>query len=309
MKKLLLLLITLTALLSIDFLYADGIEKGNTKVILLGTGTPNPDPKHSGPSVAIVVNDTPYIVDFGPGLIRRAAELSPEYGGKIKAMSVQNFKKAFLTHLHSDHTAGYPDLIFTSWVAGRDEPLEVYGPKGTKNMTEKLLEAYRADIDYRLHEGEPINSKGCEVVVHEIENEGVIYKDDNVKVEAFPVKHGSWQNAYGFRFTTPDKVIVISGDTIPCDNIIKYSKGADILVHEVYSKDKFDKKDEFWKQYHSKNHTSTIQLGEIASKAKPGLLVLYHILAWGSSDEELLLEIKEKYNGKVVVGSDLDIFD
>lgn len=309
MKKLHFILILLIMALSCSILPADEVSKGNTKVILLGTGTPNPEPKRSGPAVAIVVNDTPYLVDFGPGVIRRAAALSPEYGGNIKAMSVQNFKKAFLTHLHSDHTAGFPDLLLTSWVAGRDAPLEVYGPSGTKELTKDVSKAYRADIDYRIYDGEPINYQGCKVILHEFEGESVIYKDDNVNVEAFPVKHGTWPNAYGFRFTTPDKVIVLSGDTRPCENILKYSEGADILVHEVYSQAGFEKKDAFWKFYHKANHTSTGEVGELASKAKPKLVILYHILSWGSTDEELLQEIAQKYKGKVIVGTDLNVFD
>ena len=122
-----------------------------TKVVFLGTGTPNPDPQHSGNSVAVVVNDTPYIIDFGPGLIRKAAALSPSYGGKIRGLETENIKRAFLTHLHSDHTTGYPDLILTPWVMGRDEPLEVYGPEGIKNMTKHILEAYKEDIRIRLY--------------------------------------------------------------------------------------------------------------------------------------------------------------
>ncbi len=309
MKKAHVILVILTMLLNCIFLQANGENKGNTKVILLGTGTPLPNPKHSGSSIAIVVNDTPYIVDFGPGLIRRAAELSPEYGGKIKAMSAKNFKKVFLTHLHSDHTAGYPDLILTPWVTGRDEPLVIYGPTGTERLTNNLLEAYRDDIDYRLYSGEPINDKGRNVVVHEIQGEGVIYKDNNVTVEAFPVKHGTWPNAYGFRFTTPDKVVVISGDTRPCDNIKKYAEGADILIHEVYSQDKFNKANDYWKRYFLSNHTSTLELADMASKTKPKLLILYHILALGSTDDELLKEINTKYKGKVIIGADLAVFD
>ena len=128
-------------------------------------------------------------------------------------------------------------------------------------------------------------------------------------MEAFLVKHGSWHNAYGFRFTTQDKVIVISGDTTPCKNIIKYGKGADILVHEVYYKKGYDQKNEFWKKYHSKNHTSTYELGDIANKTKPGLVIMYHILFWGATEKDLLKEILQKYKGKVVVGSDLDVFE
>lgn len=283
-------------------------QASKTKVILLGTGNPNPDPQHSGCSVAIVVNDTPYIIDFGPGLIRKAAALSPQFGGTISALNVENIKRAFLTHLHSDHTVGYPDLILTPWVMGRDEPLEVYGPEGIMNMTTHILKAYEDDIKYRLYGLEPANNQGWRVNAHEI-SEGKIYQDNNVSVEAFLVNHGSWPNAYGFRFTTPDKVIVISGDTAPCENIVKYSKNADILIHEVYYQKGFEEKDKIWKTYHLQNHTSAYQLGEIANEAKPKLLILYHILFWGATEDDLLKEISEKYDGNVVVGTDLAIFE
>lgn len=290
------------------FISAQEKKDSATKVVLLGTGNPNPDPEHSGCSVAIIVNDTPYIVDFGPGLIRKAAQMSPGYGGNIEALSPRNIKRAFLTHLHSDHTTGYPDLILTPWVMGRDEPLQVYGPEGLKKMTDNILEAYEDDIKYRLYGLEPANDRGWRVIASEIE-EGLVYEDENVKVEAFLVSHGSWPNAYGYRFTTPDKVIVISGDTTPSENLIKFSKGADILLHEVYYKKGFDKKDEFWKKYHSQNHTSTLELAEIANEVKPGILVLYHILFWGAEDHDLIDEIKTKYDGKVLVGSDLMVID
>jgi ribonuclease BN (tRNA processing enzyme) len=278
-----------------------------TKVILLGTGTPNPDPEHSGCSVAIIVKNVPYIIDFGPGLIRQAAALSPRYGGELEALNVKNIKRAFLTHLHSDHTVGYADLILTPWVMGRDEPLQVYGPEGIVEMTKYILKAYQEDIKYRLYGLQPANNLGWRVNAHEI-NEGMIYKDNNVKVEAFHVKHGSWPNAFGFRFTTPDKVIVISGDTRPCENIIKFSQRADILIHEVYCQKTYEKKNEFWKKYHAKNHTSTIELAKIANQTKPGLIILYHILFWGATENDLLKEITEKYDGKVVVGQDLGIY-
>ena len=279
-----------------------------TKVIMLGTGTPNPSPSQSGSSVAIVVNNIPYIVDFGPGLIRKAAAMSPSYGGKIKGLDVKNIKRAFLTHLHSDHTAGYPDLILTPWVMGRDEPLEVYGPEGIKDMTDNITRAYDADIKYRVYGDEPANDVGWRVVCHEFLKEGVIYQDENVKVEAFPSNHGTWPNAFGFRFTTPDRVIVISGDTRPNDKVVEYAAHADILIHEVYSKKGFETRSEDWKRYHSEHHTSAVELGEIASRCQPGLLVLYHILSWGSSEEELVNEIAEEYPGKLISGRDLDIY-
>jgi len=279
-----------------------------TKVILLGTGTPNPSPSQSGCSIAIVVNDQSYIVDFGPGLIRKAAALTPAFGGKIIGLEIKNIKYAFLTHLHSDHTTGYPDLILTPWVMGRDEPLNVWGPEGIQKMTDHILEAYDADIKYRIYGDEPGNDKGWRVNCHELVNEGVIYTDKNVKVEAFPVLHGTWPNAWGLRFTTSDKVIVISGDTRPSDKVIEYSKNADILIHEVYSKEGFDKRSKEWQRYHSEHHTSTYELGEIASKSNPHLVVLYHILFMGSTEESMLSEIAEKYTGKVIMGRDLDIY-
>lgn len=278
-----------------------------TKVIFLGTGTPNPDPKHSGSSIMILVNNVPYIVDFGPGLIRKAAELSPVWGGKIEGFNVKDINIAFLSHMHSDHSIGFPDLILTPWVMGRNEALNVYGPQGILNLTRYVLEAYKEDINYRVTGMEPANNKGWRVRPHVI-HEGIIYNDDNVQVEAFLVDHGSWSEAYGFRFTTPDRVIVISGDTKPCDNIYKFGKDADILIHEVYSQAGFEKKDKFWKQYHKFNHTSTIELADIAKNTNPGLLIVYHTLYWGSKDKDILKEIKSGYSGKVVIGTDLGIY-
>jgi len=284
------------------------MRAAKTKVVLLGTGNPNPDPNHSGPSVAIIANERPYLVDFGAGLIRQAAALTPRYGGALAELDIRNLKTAFLTHLHSDHTVGYPDLILTPWVMGRDEPLEVFGPEGLTAMTEYTLRAYQEDIKYRLHGLEPANNQGWRVNAHEI-GEGVIYQDQNVEVEAFLVKHGDLPNAFGFRFTTVDKVIVISGDTAPCENIKKYSKNADILVHEVYCKGAFDRQDDLWKRYHLDHHTSTHELAELAKETKPKLLVLYHTLYWGSDDQDLLDEIGEIYNGLVVVGADFQVFE
>ena len=308
MRKTILLLVICIIIPQISWSQRDFSGSEITKVVMLGTGNPNPSPSQSGCSVAIIVNETPYIIDFGPGLIRKAAEMSPAYGGKIKGLDVKNLKHAFLTHLHSDHTIGYPDLILTPWVMGRDEPLEVYGPEGTAKMTSGILEAYDADIKYRIYGDEPGNDTGWRVNCHEFSDEGVIYQDGNVKVEAFPVVHGTWPNAFGLRFTTPDRVIVISGDTRPSEKVTEYARGADILVHEVYSNAGFQKRSDAWKRYHSEHHTSTTELGEIALRANPKLIVLYHILFWGSTEEELLTEIEGKYKGRVISGRDLDIF-
>lgn len=307
-KTVIIVIYLVTALTAAGFALDGQADEQRTRVVILGSGTPNPDPHHSGNSVAVIVDDAPYIVDFGPGLIRQAAALSPGYGGTIKALEAKRINRAFLTHLHSDHTLGLPDLILTPWILGRDTPLEIYGPPGIKEMAENVLDAYKEDIRYRLYGSEPANDSGWQVKTHEIKP-GVVFKDANIKVEAFQVEHGTWPNAFGFRFTTPDKVIVISGDTRPCENIIKFGRNADILIHEVYSQLGFEKRSKEWQNYHAAHHTSTHELADIALQTDPGTLVLYHVLFWGTSEEELLKEITERYNGRVVLASDRDIFE
>jgi ribonuclease BN (tRNA processing enzyme) len=279
-------------------------NKTSTQIVLLGTGTPTADPLRSGPSVAIMVNNTPYLIDFGPGVVRRA---SAAYGMGIKGLWLSNLKHAFVTHLHSDHTAGYADLILSPWVLGRNTPLKVFGPKGIVSMTDHILAAYEEDIRVRVEGLESVSKDGYKVIAHEIER-GVVYKDLNVTVEAFPVSHGSWPLAFGYKFRTPDKTIVISGDTAPSESTVKACNGCDVLIHEVYSKAGFERHSPGGKRYNSSFHTSTDELARLALKAKPKLLILYHQLFWGTTEEELLSEIRQIYKGKVVSGKDLDVY-
>jgi ribonuclease BN (tRNA processing enzyme) len=275
-----------------------------TRVVLLGTGTPNADPDRSGPAVAVVVDGRAYLVDLGPGVVRRAA--AAQRAG-VEALAVPKLDIAFITHLHSDHTLGYPDFIFTPWVLERDHPANVYGPPGLKEMTVHLLAAYEQDVRIRIDGLEHANTEGYKVEVHEIEP-GLVYEDDLVRVIAFPVQHGSWKEAFGYRFETPDRTVVISGDTRPSPAIVENCHGCDILVHEVYSVAGFRRRTPVWQRYHSSFHTSAHELGEIAAAARPGLLVLYHQLLWGSTPERLVQEVKSAYEGAVVYGSDLDVF-
>ncbi|MBN2017436.1 MAG: MBL fold metallo-hydrolase [Candidatus Cloacimonetes bacterium] len=282
------------------------IDNPSTKVIILGTGNPNPNPEHSGCAVLILVDEKPYVVDFGANVVRQIAALTPEYGGSLHELQIETLSTAFCTHLHSDHTLGLPDLILTPWIMGRTEPLALFGPKGIKKMAENILGAYETDIRYRIHGHEPISGTGWKVDVHEI-NEGIIFQDEHIIVEAFPVAHGDIET-YGFRFTTPDKTVVISGDTSPCDNIISFSKDADILIHEVYSQKGFETLPPEWKKYHAAHHASTKQLADIANRCKPKLLVTYHMLFWKTTSKDILNEIQQSYSGKVVVAHDLQIF-
>ena len=278
-----------------------------TQVVMLGTGNPSADPDRSGPSVAVVVNDTPYIVDFGPGLVRHA---NAAFRKGVVGLALPKLKTAFATHLHSDHTVGYPDLIFTPWVMRRKEPLEVYGPSGLNAMTEHILAAYSEDIAIRTDGLEQGNRTGYKVNAHEIKP-GIVYKDANVTVKAFPVHHGSWKEAFGYRFETPDKVIVLSGDCAPSDSVIENCDGCDILLHEVYTQFGYDQSKEDWRKYCDNFHTSTKELAELAAKAKPKLLLLYHQMFFGGerdTEEGMLKELQGLYSGKVVSAHDLEVY-
>ena len=295
-----------------------------TRVVLLGTGTPVPDPDRSGPATAIIVGDNAYLVDFGPGVVRRAEAAVIDRG--ITALEPANLKVAFVTHLHSDHTAGYADLIFTGWVAGRSTPLEVYGPAGLRSMTEHILQAYRIDIETRTNPdgNQRAIANGWKVNAHEIKS-GVVYKDAVVTVTAFPTKHA--MESYGFRFDTPDRSIVISGDTGPTDETVKACSGCDILIHEAQLLELYTKMPERLHSFVTKYHTTTEQLAALATRAKPKLLVIYHTVGFrpgisppkflsdaaggaplGSSDEVLRDEMSSRYFGQFVIGRDLDVY-
>jgi ribonuclease BN (tRNA processing enzyme) len=276
-----------------------------TQIVLLGTGTPNATPDRMGPAMAIVVGDTPYLIDAGPGVVRRAAGAA-EQG--VRALRVSNLTHLFVTHLHSDHTLGYPDLIFTPWVLERTTALQAYGPPGLRAMTEHLLAAYAEDIDVRLHGLEPSNPDGYKVDVHEIEP-GVIFKDAQVTVEAFAVPHGSWKAAFGFKFTTPDGIIVVSGDTGPFDGLAEIARGADVLVHEAYATEGLKAREPAWQRYHTAFHTSGTKVGEIATKAGVAAVILTHQLTWSATSSQLVDEVRSTFAGRVVYGNDLDVFD
>lgn len=275
-----------------------------TKVVLLGTGTPNADPERMGPSLAVVVDGVPYIVDFGPGIVRRAA--AAEQQG-IAALAVKNLQTAFLTHLHSDHTTGYPDLIFSPWVLGRKKPLQVYGPPGLNDMTQHILAAYAMDREARVCGFEPINPSAYGAVSYEI-GPGLVYQDERLKVEAFGVEHGEGWQALGYQFITADRRIVISGDTAPMASHIDLWQGCDVLVHEVYSQKAFEQRSPKWQTYHAHMHTSSTQLADIANKVQPKKLVLTHLLLWGTTEAELVEEIRAGYAGEIVCGRDLGVY-
>lgn len=281
---------------------APGAKTSKTQVVMLGTGTPGFDIDRSGPATAIVVNGTAYLVDAGAGVMRRA---EGAYEKGLLALKPPEIHVVFFTHLHQDHTTGYADLIYSpaEWRKG---PLEVYGPEGIRHMTEHLIEAYTVR--------RPLSRRGqpdVQVNVREI-TAGVVYKDSNVTVTAFPVKHGA-NIAYGYRFQTADRSIVISGDTSPAESVVENCNGCDVLIHEAYSMFTYNFVSPEAQANRRALHTSSVELAEIARRARPGLLILYHRSSIGGTphgnpEDVLLKEIRAVYRGKVVTGHDLDIY-
>jgi ribonuclease BN (tRNA processing enzyme) len=252
----------------------------------------------------VVANGTAYLVDAGAGIVRRAAAAAQ---AGVLPLAVRNLRHLFLTHLHSDHTVGLPDIIFTPWVLERETPLQLFGPVGSKQMVEHILAAYSDDIQVRLEGLEPANERGYLVDVFEIAP-GVVFEDENVKVTAIPVHHGDWPHSFGYRFESADRVVVLSGDATPSDAVVEACNGCGVLVHEVYSQVGFERRDPVWQRYHGDSHTSTVELADLAARARPDLLVLYHQLHWGTTDEDLVAEVTARFDGTVVSGQDLGIY-
>lgn len=272
-----------------------------TELILLGTGTPYPEPSASGPATAVVVNGRVFLFDVGAGVMRRL---------KAANLPINGPEALFITHLHSDHTLGYADLILTSWVMRRRAPFPVYGPLGLRRMTGHLLAAYSEDIRIRTDGLEHEVAGGYRVNVHEI-RAGVVYEKDGVRVTAIAVQHGAWKDAFGYRIDTADRSIVISGDTRPSEALVKAARGVDILIHEAYSASRLAPEDRpggnDWPRYCHEYHTSDVELGRLAARIQPKLLILDHIVRMGASDEELLAGVRTGgYAGRAVIGKDLE---
>lgn len=266
------------------------------EVILLGTGYPRPDPERAGPSAAIVVGGKWFVVDAGRGTTMRVAGTDLKYA---------NLRGVFLTHLHSDHTAGLPDLFNTSWQFGRKSvPLELYGPPGTKKLANAMLAFFAEDIHLRRDLLEKHPAAGATIRTH-IVREGVVYDDGEVKVTAFEVDHKPVAHTFGYRFDAGGKSIVISGDMRPNDNLLKYAKGADVLVLEAYLPEHFDKVDTPEVAARLKSyHTSAEEAGQLAARAGVKTLVLTHLIP-ANADERFRERAAKHFKGEIVVGRDL----
>jgi ribonuclease BN (tRNA processing enzyme) len=270
-------------------------------VVMLGTGTPRPTPDIWGPATAVVVGNRVFLVDAGVGVERRLA---------AAGLPTDGVTAAFITHLHSDHVLGLPDLIFTSWVLGRSRPFPVFGPPGLDRMTRHLYQAFSEDIRVRTEGLEHESREGYRVAAREI-GPGVVYDSGGVRVTAFRVEHGDWRDAYGYRFDSQGRSIVLSGDTRPSDELVRMATGVDILIHEVQPSDSSQhppgKDPAAWARYVRAYHTTALQLGQLAARARPKLLVVYHD-GRRAPAERILADIRRSYAGPVTLAADLQRF-
>lgn len=272
-----------------------------TEVVLLGTGMPRPDPRAAGPATAVVVGDRVFLFDAGRAVLQQLAAAGLPISGPTAT---------FITHLHSDHTVGLPDLMLTTWVMRRRVPMPVYGPPGIEAMIGHIRQAWEIDVRVRT-EGLEREPAGGEAVTVRTISPGVIYDSAGVRVIAIPVPHGDFPDAYGFRIETPDRVVVISGDTAPSEAIREAATGADVLVHEVYSSRHLAPEDrpggELWPDYMRAFHTSDEEVGQLALAARPALVILTHAVRMGATDADLVAGVRRGgYTGRVIVGKDLE---
>lgn len=268
------------------------------KVTLLGTGTPQPVLDRFGASILVQAGSETLLFDAGRGCLQRLHQIKVSYD-KIDAL--------FLTHLHSDHIVGLPDLWLTGWLTSkRTIPLKVFGPVGTNNLIEYLQKAFVYDIKIRI-EDDKAQEEGSILMATEIQ-QGVVYDKSGVKVIAFLVDHYPVVPAFGFRIEYSRHSVVLSGDTRYSENLIKYARGTDLLIHEVaIAPDTLSKSDPRYNIL--AHHTTPEQAGKIFDEVKPKLAAYSHIVKlYGHNEQELLKRTKVNYSGPMIIGEDLMSF-
>lgn len=295
----------LTTIVSLFVLISFGQIKANKdslpvntsaiKVSLLGTGTPQPIMERFGSSILVQAGSETLLFDAGRGCLQRLRQINISY---------DNLDALFLTHLHSDHIVGLPDLWLTGWlVSKRVTPLKVFGPVGIGEMLNNLRKAFAFDIRMRVVDDKR-SEEGSKFLFVEIQ-QGVIYEKNGVKVTAFEVDHFPIVPAFGYRIEYNGHSVVLSGDTRYSENLIKFAKGAELLIHEVaIAPDSLSKSDP---QYNIlMHHTTPEQAAKVFNAVHPKLAVYSHIVKiQGRTEEDIMKKTKANYSGEVIMGEDL----
>lgn len=278
----------------------------NFRVVFLGTGTPVSGVQQFGASILVEAGGRAYVFDCGRGCGIRLQEV---YG-------IGSFHRAdtlFLTHLHSDHFVGIPEMYLNGWTQGREQPFRVFGPIRTTEMMGHLRQAFAPDIDFRRVEetmlGTPERMLGAEINAKNIQ-EGIVLEENGVTVTAFLVEHRHIKPAYGFRIDYRGRSVVISGDTAYSENLIKHAKNTDVLIHEVMSPalmralhKRFDKQEQV--DFIVSIHTPVADAVRVFNAVKPKLAVYYHTNNTAETSNELLQTTAEGYAGRTLVSYDL----
>ena len=299
-----------TALVAAPALRSSMAGADDFRVTLLGTGTPNPRPERFGPSTLVEAGPQKLVFDMGRGVTIRLWQAGVRLGG---------VDAHFLTHFHSDHTVGLPDLWLTGWLqpsyGRRAAPFVLHGPAGTRALMDGLQQAFADDIRIRLID-EKNPPAGIAVQVHEFTAPAVVYERDGVKVSAFVVDHGeAIRPAVGYKIQYGGRSVVLSGDTRLSEEVARQATGADLLIHEVavVSPDLLPRSPAL--QPILAHHTSPQQAGTVFARARPRLAVYSHIVRVGDGttpppgDADIVRETRKAYAGPLVVGVDLMRFD
>jgi ribonuclease Z len=261
------------------------------KVTLLGTGSPPPEIERFGPGTLVQAGTELLLFDVGRGVAQRLRQVN---------ISLVDVDALFLTHLHADHTLGIPDLWLSRALDNRSAPLQVFGPEGTEDMLLNLRKAYQAD-----------SRMAAATVTHHVA-QGMVYKQGGVTVTAFSVDHSAGPTpAFGYRIDYAGRSLVISGDTRPSENLVRFAQGADVLIHEVIAaRPALLRQSERVRRTISV-HTSPEEAGKIFDRVKPKLAVYTHVglvggpAARAALAAELIPRTRSTYAGPVEVGEDL----
>jgi ribonuclease Z len=270
------------------------------KVTLLGTGAPPPVMNRFGASTLVEAGGLKFLFDAGRGTLQRLTQLRVRW---------QDIDGVWLTHLHSDHVVGFPDLWLTGWLVGRDRALNVWGPRGTTKMMSHLEQAYDFDIRIRLYDDRAA-PEGVVIVPEDIK-EGVVFDKGGVKITAFEVDHRPVTPAFGYRIDQGGRSVVLSGDTRVSENLIRHAQNVDLLIHEVAVPETFQRAGARPERAKSiiEHHVTPEQAGDIFTRTKPKLAVYSHIVLPTATEQELIAATRKTYSGPLEVGEDLMVFE